>query len=83
MVLKILNETAFKLSLGCGKGTNTRGEFLALQCLLYFALKKHLTFLQVVGDSKEITNWLKKRHRIHVSNLEYWEKESSQFGGSS
>ena len=54
VILKVINESVFKLSLGCGKGTNTRGELLALWCLFCFAHEKHFTHLQVVGDSKVI-----------------------------
>lgn len=36
-VLKIANTIVYKLKMGCGRGTNTRGELLAIWCLIYFA----------------------------------------------
>jgi len=44
----------FRLKMNCDRGTNTRGELLALWCILYFSSYKKVTRLQLVGDSKII-----------------------------
>lgn len=71
---KMLNETIFKLCLVCGQGTNTKGELLTLWCLLFFSLENNLTSLQVVGDSKVIVDWMKKKFRLEVTNLYFWKR---------
>jgi hypothetical protein len=40
VVLKLVNEIVFKLSLGCGISTNTKGGFLSLWCIFYFSHEK-------------------------------------------
>lgn len=40
------------------RGTNNLGEFNSLFYLLKFALKSHVTSLQVKGDSLLTTNWM-------------------------
>lgn len=70
VVLKLVNGTVYKLDLGFGKGTNTRAELLALCVLLLFALKKNITTIQVVGDSKLIIDWLNQVCKLQVINLE-------------
>ena len=69
----MLNETIFKLGLCCYQGTNTSGELLVLWFLLYFSLEKNLTSLQVAGDFEVSVDWLKKKCRLQVTNLEFWE----------
>jgi ribonuclease HI len=47
----------FRLKMNYGWGTNTKGELLALWCILYFAFFKKINRLQLVGDSKMIIDW--------------------------
>jgi len=44
-VLKCPIEGTFRIKMNCGKGTNTRGELLALWCILFFACFKKITRL--------------------------------------
>lgn len=69
-VLKITNGTKYKLSLGHGTSTNTKGEILALWSLLYFANLKHISQLHVAGNSKLIIDWMQEHCRLQVINLE-------------
>ena len=62
--MKLLDGIVYKLASGCGKGTNTKGELLALWCLLLYAIENNLLFLQIASDSKVIINWLEKRYRL-------------------
>ena len=39
------------------KGTNTRAELVALQGLLW-SVRRRLTYIMIVGNSKAITDWL-------------------------
>jgi hypothetical protein len=39
-VLKCPIEGTFRIKMNCGKGTNTRGELLALWCILFFLVLK-------------------------------------------
>jgi len=54
VVLKCPSLGIFRLKMNCGKWTNTRGEILALWCILYFSFYKNIQRLQLVGDSKVI-----------------------------
>ena len=63
-------------SLCRGKGTNTRGELIALWCLSAFANEKEVQFLQVAGDSKVVVDWLVNRDRLQVLNLESWKQKT-------
>lgn len=37
VVLKLLDNIAYHIRFGGGKGSNTKGELMALWCLLFFA----------------------------------------------
>lgn len=57
MVLKLPITHYFRLWMGCGRGTNTRSELLALCGLLYFFHLKNILCMMVAGDSKVILDW--------------------------
>ena len=77
-----LNETyAFEIKLNCGKGTNTRGEFLALWGLLFFVCFKHITHLQVVGDYKVDIKWAVKKCQLQVASLKGWKHKVIRLKG--
>ena len=52
--LKVVDSRVYKLKMGYGRGTNTRGELMALWCLLYFVNWNLLSHIQIVGDSKVV-----------------------------
>ena len=57
-VVKLSEVCPFKLINGCGSGTNTRGELLALWSLLHFSTSKPITTMHIYGDSKVIIDWV-------------------------
>lgn len=61
-----------RFKMNCGRGTNTRGELLALWCILYFACYKKLSRLQLVGDSKIIIDWFTNENYLQVVTLQPW-----------
>jgi len=56
----------------CGNGTNTKGELLALWCILYFAGYKKINSIQLVGDSKIIIDWFTNDNNLQVISLQPW-----------
>ena len=57
MYIKLNNSHKNILWMGCGKGTNTRVELMALWGLLLFDLHKNIIDLQVAGDSRIVVDW--------------------------
>ena len=53
-ILHIEKDQYFKAMWNCGRGTNNRGELLALWMLLWVAQSYKITNLQVSGDSRII-----------------------------
>ena len=71
----MIDTKVFKLKMDRGKGTNTSGELLALWCLLYFAGKKQVSHLQICGDSKVAIDWMARKCKLQVANLEGWQRK--------
>ena len=69
-VIKMPNGSYYHLSMGCGPGTNTKGELLALWCLLTFAFRKNINFMHVARGSKIIIDWLNNKRKLQVLNLD-------------
>jgi hypothetical protein len=69
VVLKCPVLGTYRLKMNCGRGTNTRGELLALWCILHFAYYKKVTRLQLVGDSKVIIDWFNNDNNLQVVSL--------------
>jgi hypothetical protein len=78
-VLKCPIEGTFRIKMNCGKGPNTRGELLALWCILYFACFKKITRLQLVGDSKVIIDWFTNDNNLQVASLQPWMEKIRDF----
>ena len=70
MFLKLNYEHPFLLWMGCGSGSNTKVELLALWGLLQFANYKGIGHLQVVGDSKVTVEQAAGNSRLHALRLE-------------
>jgi ribonuclease HI len=68
--------------MNCGRGTNTRGELLALWCILFFASYKKVTRLQLVGDSKIIIDWFTNDNNLQVISLQPWMTKIRMLSGS-
>ena len=71
-LLWINDSCCYKLKMGCGKGSNTRGAPLALWSLFYFVYTKHNTFMHVYRDSNIIIDWVNGSGRLQVSMLHNW-----------
>ena len=72
MVVKLDLKHYFWLRMDIGCGTNTRSELLALWGLLYFASKRNIYDMQVMGDSRKIVDWALGIHNIHSMELYHW-----------
>jgi ribonuclease HI len=59
-------------TLNCGFGTNTKAELLGAWASIYLATRHNILDLHLRGDSKIIIDWLRKRGKLHVSDLECW-----------
>ena len=57
--------------MGCGNGTNTKGELLAISGLLWFFNYKGIVYLQVFSDSKVIMEWEARKPRLHAFSLDH------------
>jgi hypothetical protein len=59
----------FRLKMNYRNGINTKGELLALWCILYFACYIKLNRIQLVGDSKIIIDRYTNKCNIQVISL--------------
>ena len=50
---------------GVGKGTNTRAELVSLRGLLWFVRRMGLASILIVGNSKDITDWVRAVTALH------------------
>jgi len=62
----------FEVWMGCGSGSNTRVEMLALWMLLSFACWLGISKLQVLGDSQVILEWANQKYKLQVASLQHW-----------
>ena len=58
--------------MGCGEGSNTRAELLALWGLLKFYFMKDTLSFQVIGDSRVISDREDEIYSLQVSILDHW-----------
>ena len=65
--LKVDHYITFKA--GLGVGTNNYAELFALKLLLILALDKHISNIQVFGDSLLVINWITGKFIIHNLQL--------------
>ena len=64
MVLRMDINHMLYLHMDAGWGMNTKVELLALWGLLYFAKRRHISGLLVMGDSKVVVDWAMEVHSI-------------------
>ena len=62
MILTIKKDNLIRLKFGIGSGTNKKEELLSLWSLLWFAKKRGVRCLQIVGDSKTVIDWNKGKN---------------------
>jgi len=71
-ILKCPIMGTYKLKLNYGKGTNSKGELMALWLILYFYYIKQVSRLLLIGDSKVIIDWYTKENNFQVISLQPW-----------
>ena len=68
-----INEQHYvEIKLGCGLGTNTRAQLMALCDLLSIAKDIGFPYLHIFGDSSMIINWARDESTLSIVNLEAW-----------
>jgi ribonuclease HI len=72
----------YRIKMNCGSGTNTKGELLALWCILYFANVLKVTRLLLAGDSKIIIDWFNNVNNLQVLSLQPWMEKIRRLSGS-
>ena len=60
------------MKMNSGYGTNTKGELLALWCMLYFENVLKVIRLMLEGDSKFIIDWFNNDNNLQVLALQPW-----------
>jgi ribonuclease HI len=73
---------SYILKMHFGRGTNTRGELLALWCLLFFARNKKITRLYLVGDLNIVIDWFANDGNLQVISLQSWMEKIRLMSGS-
>jgi ribonuclease HI len=71
-VIRIKEICSYKWFLNCGSGTNTRAELLGAWALLTLANRLSLKTIHVMGDSKIIIDWLRRKGQLQVLSLDCW-----------
>ena len=64
--------------LGMGQGTNMKAELLALWALLRIAKDRHIEDLSILGDSKVIIDWARKKHFLQVNKIFGWSSRTEE-----
>jgi len=59
-------------TLNCGFGTNTKEDILGAWTSIYLVTRHNILDFHLRGDSKIIIDQLRKRGKIHASDLECW-----------
>jgi ribonuclease HI len=62
----------YRIKMNCGSGINTKGEILALWCILYFSNVMKVSRLLLVGDSKIIIDWFNNANKLQALSLQSW-----------
>ena len=66
------------MSLRQGTNTKTKAELLALWSLLKLAKDKHIEALNILGDSKVIIEWERKKYHLQVNQLYGWSTRTTE-----
>lgn len=65
LLLKIKDFHCIRLWMKIGRGTNTQAELISLWGLLWFGKKRSIMELQILGDSKDIVDWINGFSSLH------------------
>jgi ribonuclease HI len=70
--IKCPNSQAYRWFFNCGDGTNTKAELLGAWATLTISKLLNLQYIQVLGDSKVVIQWLKQEGNLQTINTEGW-----------
>jgi ribonuclease HI len=76
-VINISDLSTYKWTLNCGHGTNTRVELMGVRASLTLASRLSIIDLLVLGDSKIVIDWLKRKGALQVVTLDCWKDKIS------
>jgi len=71
-VIYISETHYYCFSVGCGNGSNTRTELLALWSLLRTVILMGLPIKMIFGDSMVVISWVKRRSALNIPTLKHW-----------
>jgi len=71
-ILKLPDSTFIGWTFHCVHGTNNKVELLGAWATLRLELHLSIKHLQMLGDSKVVINWLKKKGSLHACAIEGW-----------
>jgi ribonuclease HI len=64
--------TEYRWHFNGGAGTNTKAELLGAWASLFIAKQLEIQYIQLIGDSKVVIDWLNKKGNIQAINIEGW-----------
>jgi ribonuclease HI len=70
--IKCSESPDYRWYFNCGAGTNTKAELLGAWASLIIAKHLDLHYIQILGDSKVIIDWLKQKGNLQAINIEGW-----------
>ena len=70
--IKCPNSQANRWFFNYGDGTNTKAELLGAWATLTITKLLDLHYIQVLGDSKVVIQWLKQKGVLQTNNIEVW-----------
>jgi len=69
-----LDSSKYKWLINCGEGTNNKAELLGAWTTLTLAKFLKIRNIHVMGDSKVVTDWLKKKRNLYSTAIELWKQ---------
>jgi ribonuclease HI len=75
-VIKTVDKLVYRWHINCGRGTNSKDEFMGIWAT--FTLANHLALprMQAFGDSRVIIEWLNDRGKLDIYSIEGWKKRT-------
>jgi ribonuclease HI len=68
------NSSVYRWFFNCGEGSNTKEELLGAWATLTLSKLLDLQFIQVLGDSKVVIDWLEQKGKLQAINIEAWKR---------
>jgi ribonuclease HI len=73
-IIKHSNNQVFRWYFNGGSGTNTKAELLGAWASLTITKLLDIQYIQVLGDSKVIIEWLNHQGKLRANNIEGWKQ---------